>query len=107
MIRILILYYSMYGHIETLARTMTAAVDGVDGVEATLKRVPETMTREALENAGAKTDQEAPVAEPGELPDYDGMIFGTPTRFGNMCGQMRTFLDQTGSSERHPHRSRR
>lgn len=96
MTRILTLYYSMYGHIETLARTMNEAVDGVDGVEATLKRVPETMTREALEAAGAKIDQDAPVAEPAELADYDAMIFGTPTRFGNMCGQMRTFFDQTG-----------
>lgn len=97
MTKILILYYSMYGHIETLAHAMTEAVAGVEGVHATLKRVPETMTREALEAAGAKTDQEAPVAAPSELPDYDGVIFGTPTRFGNMCGQMRTFLDQTGS----------
>lgn len=97
MSRVLVLYYSMYGHIETLARTMAEAVDATDGVEATLKRVPETMSREVLEQIGAKLDQEAPVAEVGELTDYDAVIFGTPTRFGNMCGQMRTFLDQTGS----------
>lgn len=97
MARVLVLYYSMYGHIETLARTMAEAVDATDGVEATLKRVPETMSRDVLEQIGAKLDQEAPVAEVGELTDYDAVIFGTPTRFGNMCGQMRTFLDQTGS----------
>jgi len=96
MSKILVLYYSMYGHIETMARTMAEAVDGVDGVSATLKRVPETMSDEALENIGAKRDQQAPVATIEELPDYDGLILGTPTRFGNMCGQMRTFLDQTG-----------
>lgn len=97
MSRILVLYYSMHGHVETMAKAMTEAVDSVDGVEATLKRVPETMTSEALTQAGAKTDQDAPVAEPAELAEYDGIIFGTPTRFGNMCGQMRTFLDQTGA----------
>lgn len=94
--QMLVLYYSMYGHIETMAN---AAVDGakeVDSVEVTLKRVPETMTAEALGAAGAKTDQAAPVAEPDELADYDAILFGSPTRFGNMTGQMRTFLDQTG-----------
>lgn len=96
MSRILVLYYSMYGHVETLAQTMSDAINEVDGVEATLKRVPETMSKEALDNAGAKQDQAAPVAEVDELPEYDGIVFGTPTRFGNMCGQMRTFLDQTG-----------
>lgn len=94
--KLLVLYYSMYGHIETLANAVVAGADGVDGVEVTLKRVPETMSAEALEAAGAKTDQSVPVAEPGELVDYDAIVFGTPTRFGNMAGQMRTFLDQTG-----------
>lgn len=97
MSKMLVLYYSMYGHIETLARTMAEAVDAVEGVDATLKRVPETMSRDVLEQMGAKTDQEAAVADVAELADYDAVIFGTPTRFGNMCGQMRTFLDQTGS----------
>jgi len=94
--KMLVLYYSMYGHIETLAREVVAGASRVDGVEITLKRVPETMTAEALEAAGAAADQAAPVAEPGELADYDAIVFGTPTRFGNMAGQMRTFLDQTG-----------
>lgn len=96
MSKILVLYYSMYGHVETLARTMTEAANGVEGVDATMKRVPETMSKEALEKIGAKLDQEAPVATVDELTEYDGLILGTPTRFGNMCGQMRTFFDQTG-----------
>ena len=96
MARILVLYYSMYGHVETLARTMADAAGGVDGVEVDLKRVPETMSSEALEQMGAATDQAAPVASPADLAAYDGILFGTPTRFGNMAGQMRNFLDQTG-----------
>lgn len=94
--KILVLYYSMYGHIETLANAVVEGAQSVDGVEVTLKRVPETMTAEALAAAGAKTDQTAAVAAPGEIADYDAIIFGSPTRFGNMAGQMRTFLDQTG-----------
>jgi NAD(P)H dehydrogenase (quinone) len=94
--KILVLYYSMYGHIETLANAVVEGARSVDGVEVTLKRVPETMSAEALEAAGAKTDQTAAVAKPGELTDYDAIVFGSPTRFGNMSGQMRTFLDQTG-----------
>lgn len=94
--KVLVLYYSMYGHIETLANAVVEGAKSVDGVEVTLKRVPETMSDDALEAAGAKMDQSAPVAEPGEIADYDAIVFGTPTRFGNMAGQMRTFLDQTG-----------
>ncbi|GAB3671803.1 NAD(P)H:quinone oxidoreductase [Salinisphaera aquimarina] len=94
--KILVLYYSMYGHIETLAQSVTEGAKSVDGVEVTLKRVAETMPEEAFKAAGGKTDQSAPVATPTELADYDAIVFGTPTRFGNMCGQMRTFLDQTG-----------
>lgn len=97
MSRLLVLYYSMYGHVETLAGAIAEGAREVDGVEVTIKRVPELMPREVAEKAGAKLDQEAPVAEPGELVDYDAIIFGTPTRFGNMAGQMRNFLDQTGS----------
>lgn len=93
---VLILYYSMYGHIETMSETVAAGAREVDGVEVTVKRVPETMTAEALAAAGAKTEQSAPVASPEELAEYDAIIFGSPTRFGNMAGQMRTFLDQTG-----------
>ena len=94
--RILVLYHSSYGHIETLAKTVAEGAGSVDGVEVTLKRVPETMPEEAMKSAGMKVDQEAPVAKPQELADYDGIVFGSPTRFGNMTGQMRTFLDQTG-----------
>lgn len=93
---ILILYYSMYGHIETMAGAVAAGAREADGVDVTVKRVPETMTAEALEAAGAKTEQAAAVASPEELAEYDAIIFGSPTRFGNMAGQMRTFLDQTG-----------
>jgi NAD(P)H dehydrogenase (quinone) len=94
--RILVLYYSMYGHIESLARSVAEGAAEVDGVEVTIKRVPETMPEEVARQAGARLDQAAPVAEVDELADYQGLLFGTPTRFGNMCGQMRNFLDQTG-----------
>ena len=94
--RILVLYHSSYGHIETLAKAVAEGAGSIDGVEAVLKRVPETMPEEAMKSAGMKIDQEAPVAKPQELADYDGIVFGSPTRFGNMTGQMRTFLDQTG-----------
>ncbi|MDT3251089.1 NAD(P)H:quinone oxidoreductase [Serratia sp. root2] len=96
MAKVLVLYYSMYGHIETLAEAVAEGARRVSGVEVTVKRVPETMPPDAFAKAGGKSDQKAPVATPQELADYDGIIFGTPTRFGNMAGQMRTFLDQTG-----------
>jgi NAD(P)H dehydrogenase (quinone) len=94
--KILVLYYSMHGHVEALARTLVDGARQVDGVTVDLKRVPETMPEEVARKAGAKLDQEAPIATVDELPDYEAIIFGTPTRFGNMCGQMRNFLDQTG-----------
>ncbi|MCS5420498.1 MULTISPECIES: NAD(P)H:quinone oxidoreductase [Psychrilyobacter] len=96
MTKILILYYSMYGHVETMAKAVAKGAGSIDEVEVTIKRVPETMSEEAARNAGAKLDQEAPIASVEELPKYDAIIFGTPTRFGNMCSQMRNFLDQTG-----------
>jgi len=96
MAKILVLYHSMYGHIETMANAVAEGARRVDGVEVTVKRVPETMDREAFGAAGGKLDQQAPEASPNELADYDGIIFGTPTRFGNMSGQMRNFLDRTG-----------
>ena len=96
MIKILVLYHSMYGHIEKMANSVAEGARRIDGVEVTVKRVPETMEEEAFKGAGGKWDQEAPVATPQELADYDAIIFGTPTRFGNMTGQMRNFLDQTG-----------
>jgi len=97
MTKLLVLYYSMYGHIETLSQAIAEGARSVDGVEVTIKRVPETMSPDAAQKAGAKLDQAAPVADPKELGNYDAIIFGTPTRFGNMAGQMRLFLDQTGS----------
>ncbi|RMF69022.1 MAG: NAD(P)H:quinone oxidoreductase [Alphaproteobacteria bacterium] len=96
MAKVLVLYYSMYGHVEALAREVAAGAAEVEGTEVTVKRVPETMPREVAEKAGAKLDQEAPVASPEELADYDAIIIGTPTRFGNMAAQMRQFWDQTG-----------
>lgn len=95
MAKILVLYYSMYGHVETMAQTVAEGARRIGGVEVTIKRVPETMPAEVFANAGGKT-QDTPVATPQELADYDAIIIGTPTRFGNMAGQMRTFLDQTG-----------
>jgi NAD(P)H dehydrogenase (quinone) len=97
MTKILVLYYSMYGHVETMAEAVAAGARGVVGTEVTIKRVPELMPEEVARKAGAKLDQKAPIATVAELPDYDAIIFGTPTRFGNMCAQMRNFLDQTGS----------
>ncbi|GER06063.1 hypothetical protein JCM17843_03730 [Kordiimonadales bacterium JCM 17843] len=96
MTRILVLYYSMYGHIETMAHAIAEGARSVDGVDVTIKRVPETMPPEVAEKAGAKLNQAIPEANPAELGDYDAIVIGTPTRFGNMAGQMRTFFDQTG-----------
>lgn len=96
MSRVLILYYSSYGHVETLAHAVAEGVRAVPGCEAVLKRVPEIMAEAAAQAAGMKLDQAAPIATPDELADYDAIIFGTPTRFGNMAAQMRNFLDQTG-----------
>lgn len=97
MSKLLILYYSMYGHIETMSNAVAEGARSVEGVEVTLKRVPETMPPDVAAKYGAKLDRAAPVASPKELGEYDGIIFGTPTRFGNMTAQMRNFLDQTGS----------
>lgn len=97
MTKILVLYYSSYGHVETLAHAVAEGARSVSGVEVTVKRVAETMPPEVAKQHGVKLDQAAPVASPKELGDYDAIVFGTPTRFGNMAGQMRQFLDQTGS----------
>jgi NAD(P)H dehydrogenase (quinone) len=96
MARVLVLYYSMYGHVETLAKAVAEGARRVEGVEVTIKRVPELMPDDVARKAGAKLDQAAAVATVDELPQYDAILFGTPTRFGNMCAQMRNFLDQTG-----------
>ncbi|GAA0565913.1 NAD(P)H:quinone oxidoreductase [Halomonas salifodinae] len=96
MTQVLVLYHSMYGHIDTLAKAVAEGARGVAGCRVTVKRVPETMDAEAFAKAGGKQDFDTPEAEPAELADYDAVIFGTPTRFGNMSGQMRNFLDRTG-----------
>ena len=97
MAKVLVLYHSMYGHIEQMAHAVAEGAKAVDGAEVVVKRVPETMAPEAFAAVGGRSDQPAPVAEPEELVEYDALIFGTGTRFGNMTGQMRTFLDQTGA----------
>ncbi len=96
MTKVLVLFHSMYGHIETMAESVAEGAKSVAGAEVTVKRVPETMDPKAFADAGGKTDQKAPEAAPAELADYDAILFGSPTRFGNMTGQMRNFLDQTG-----------
>lgn len=96
MAKVLILYYSSYGHIETLAHAVAGGAREVNA-EVAIKRVPELVPEEKAKRAGFKLGQPAPIATVEELPEYDAIIFGTPTRFGNMCSQMRNFLDQTGS----------
>jgi NAD(P)H dehydrogenase (quinone) len=98
--KVLIVYYSMYGHIHQLAQAVAEGVREFPGAEAVLRRVPETLSPEVLEKMGALEPQKAmlnvPVCTVDELAAADAVIFGTPTRFGNMCGQMRQFLDATG-----------
>lgn len=96
MTKVLVLYHSMHGHIDTLAKAVAEGARQVEGAEVEVKRVPETMDPEAFAKAGGKSF-DTPEAKPQELADYDALIVGTPTRYGNMTGQMRTFLDQTGS----------
>ena len=96
MVKVLVLYYSMYGHIETMADAIAEGVRTVDGVEVAIKRVPEIIPEDRARAMGAKLDQKAPIATIEDLANYDAIIFGTPTRFGNMTAQMRNFLDQTG-----------
>jgi NAD(P)H dehydrogenase (quinone) len=97
MTKILVLYYSSYGHIETMAEAVAEGARSVSGTEVTVKRVPELVPEDVAKKSGLKIDQKAPIAQPLELADYDAVIFGTPTRFGNMAAQMRNFLDQTGA----------
>jgi NAD(P)H dehydrogenase (quinone) len=97
---IAIVYYSMYGHIRAMAQAAAEAANKVPGVTATIYRVPETLPDEVLEKMGAlesaKAQAAVPLATPDILAAADGVLFGTPTRFGNMTGQMRQFLDSTG-----------
>lgn len=99
-VNVLIVYYSMYGHIHKLAEAAAEGVRAVAGVEAQLCRVPETLPNDVLEKMGAidaqKQQSHVPVCSVDQLAEADAVIFGTPTRFGNMCGQMRQFLDATG-----------
>ena len=96
----LVLFYSTYGHIFKLAEGIAEGARQVAGNEVTIKKVPETLPQAVLDQMGATEAQKAfghiPVATPNELTDYDAIIFGTPTRYGNMCGQMQAYLDSTG-----------
>ena len=96
MTRVLVLYYSSYGHVEAMAEAVAEGALSVEGTQVDIKRVPELVPEEVAKKANMKLDQRAPVAQPAELADYDAIVFGTPTRYGNMCAQMRNFLDQTG-----------
>ena len=95
MAKVLVLYYSSYGHIEQMAAAIAEGARST-GAEVTIKRVPEIVPESVARKSGFKLDQKAPIATVEELPEYDGVIFGTPTRFGNMTAQRRNFLDQTG-----------
>ncbi|WP_089175719.1 NAD(P)H:quinone oxidoreductase [Bosea sp. AS-1] len=95
MTKVLVLYYSSYGHIETMAQVVAEGVREA-GAQAVIKRVPELVPEEIARKSGFKLDQTAPIATVDELPDYDAIIIGVPTRFGNMPAQMKNFLDQTG-----------
>jgi NAD(P)H dehydrogenase (quinone) len=95
MAKVLVLYYSSYGHIERMAQAVAEGVREA-GAEVVIKRVPEIVPEEVARKAHYKLDQAAPIATVNELADYDGIIFGTGTRFGNMTAQMKSFLDQAG-----------
>jgi NAD(P)H dehydrogenase (quinone) len=95
MTRVLVLYYSSYGHVATMAQAVAEGVRET-GAEATLRRVPELVPEAVARKSGYVLDQEAPVASVAELAEHDAVIFGTPTRFGNMASQMKNFLDQAG-----------
>lgn len=95
MTKVLVLYYSSYGHIETMAGAVAEGVREA-GAEAVVKRVPELVPEEVAKKSGFKLEQAAPIATVDELPEYDAIIIGVPTRFGNMPAQMKNFLDQTG-----------
>jgi len=98
--KVLIVYYSTYGHVNKMAEAVAEGVREIKGAEAILRRVPETLSEEVLEKMGAVEAQQSmsnvSICTVDELASADAVIFGTPTRFGNMCGQMRQFLDATG-----------
>lgn len=95
MTKVLVLYYSSYGHIEKMAEAVAEGVREA-GAEAVIKRAPETVPDDVARQSGFKINQKAPIASAAELADYDAVIIGTPTRFGNMAAQMKNLLDQTG-----------
>lgn len=95
MARVLVLYYSSYGHIETMANAIAEGARAA-GATADVKRVPETAPEEVVRAAHFKLDQAAPIAKIGDLADYDAIVIGSPTRFGRMSSQMASFLDQAG-----------
>ncbi|AWB23168.1 NAD(P)H:quinone oxidoreductase [Methylobacterium currus] len=95
MAKVLVLYYSTYGHIEQMAYAVAEGVREA-GAEVVVKRVPELVPEEVARQSHYKLDQAAPIATVDELPSYDAIIFGTPTRYGNMASQMKNFIDQTG-----------
>ncbi len=95
MAKVLVLYYSAYGHIETMANAVAEGAKSA-GADVTVKRVPELVPEDVARSSHFKMDQAAPVAKPDELADYDAIIFGCGTRFGTMASQMRNFIDQTG-----------
>jgi len=97
MVNVLVLYYSSYGHIEQMAAAQAEGVARVPESRVVVKRVAEIVPQEVASASGFRLDQPAPIASPDELEQYDAILFGTPTRFGNMAAQMRNFLDQTGA----------
>eukprot|EP00250_Pteridium_aquilinum_P033899 c6612_g1_i1 orf=67-678(+) len=94
--KVYIVYYSMYGHVEKLAMEIKKGADSVEGVEATLWQVPETLHEDILQKMSAPPKSEVPIIEPAQLAAADGVIFGFPTRFGMMAAQFKAFLDATG-----------
>jgi len=98
--KVLVLFYSAYGHNWEMAQSVADGVKSIDGVEVDIKKVPETLPQELLDKIGISQAQKAwehiPIAEPNELAEYDAIIFGAPTRFGMMAAQMKSFLDSTG-----------
>ena len=96
MAKVLVLYHSTYGHIETMAKAVAEGAGGVEGVTVDIKRVAETVPEELAKSSGYKLDQEAPIVKVDDLRDYDAIIIGAGTRFGTAASQMRAFLDQTG-----------
>lgn len=96
MAKVLVLYHSVYGHLEVMAKAVAEGAASVEGVSADIRRVPETVSEEVARASGFKLDQDAPIATVEELADYDAIIIGAGTRYGTAASQMRAFLDQTG-----------